>query len=149
MDPPMRHLALAALLLVPLPAAAEVEFRHALDDAPLPLDLRPEQTLTEAVERFRETGENPYGGDAEAIAAGEETYARLCQSCHLADGSGRIGPNLSDDEWQRERTDTEVGRFEIIYGGGAGSMQAFGQRLDQDEILKVMAFIDTLRAADG
>lgn len=144
----MRHLALAALLLAPLPVAAEVEFRHALDDAPLPLDLRPEQTLTEAVERFHETGENPYAGDAEAIAAGEETYGRLCQSCHLADGSGRIGPDLTDDDWQYERTDTDVGRFEIIYGGGAGSMQAFGQRIDQDEILEVMAFIDTLRTGE-
>ena len=141
----MRQLALAALLLAAAPAAAEVAFRHALDDAPLPLDLRPDQALTEAVQAFHETGENPYSGDADAIAAGEDTYAKLCQSCHLPDGTGRIGPNLTDGDWLYERAGTDVGRFEVIYGGAAGSMQAFGQRIDQDEILKVMAYIDTLR----
>ena len=44
------------------------------------------------------------------------------------------------------RTDTEVGRFEIIYGGGAGAMQPFGRNISEDEVLKVMAYIDTLAA---
>jgi hypothetical protein len=35
--------------------------------------------------------------------------------------------------------------FEIIYGGAAGAMQAFGDRMDQDEILRLMAFTETLR----
>jgi cytochrome c-L len=37
--------------------------------------------------------------------------------------------------------------FEIIYAGGAGAMQAFGRRLGQDEILKVMAYVSALAAA--
>jgi cytochrome c-L len=37
--------------------------------------------------------------------------------------------------------------FEVIYGGGSGAMQAFGNRLTQEEILKVMAFVDTLKKA--
>ena len=28
--------------------------------------------------------------------------------------------------------------------GGAGAMLAFGRRLDQDDILKIIAFVDTL-----
>jgi cytochrome c-L len=71
-------------------------------------------------------------------------FKKWCQSCHLADGSGRIGPNLTDDHWRYPRTATDQGKFEIIYAGGAGAMQAFGKRLDQDAILKVMAFLDTL-----
>ena len=186
----------------------EVTFRHALDNTPMTLDYRPEQTITPAVERFHETGDNPYAGEAEAIAEGEDLYAEYCQACHLKDGTGRIGPNLTDDSWKYERADTDVGRlvvqrhqpkeavaanraprrelatprgrttvpiqrstaeggvlcpnltddswkyeradtdvgrFEIIYGGGAGAMQAFGRRMDQDAILKVMAYIDTFR----
>ena len=142
----MRLTALALLLAAAAPAAAEVAFLHPLDDAPLPLDLRPEQALTEAAATFQETGENPYSGDAGAIAAGEASYGRLCQSCHLPDGTGRIGPNLTDADWLYERADTDVGRFEVIYAGAAGSMQAFGQRIDQDEILQIMAYIDTFRA---
>ena len=122
-----------------------IEFRHALTGKPLDMAMRPDQEITEAVRTFHQTGENPYAGDADAIEAGKAVYDKLCAACHLKDGTGRIGPNLTDDTWTRERTDTEIGRFVVIYGGGAGAMQAFGQRIDQDEILKVMAYIDTFR----
>jgi cytochrome c-L len=123
----------------------KVVFRNSLDNELLEFEYRTDQEITEAVEEFYTTGLNPYSGDEEALEAGQKLYKRLCQSCHLADGAGRIGPSLNDDEWERDRTHTDVGRFEIIYGGGAGAMQAFGRRMDQDEILKVMAYIDTFR----
>ena len=146
----------AASLLLPLAATGQdateipkedgkIVFRDALTNEPLEFQYMPDQEITRAVEKFHETGENPYAGDEEAIAAGEQVYKSLCQACHMPDGSGRIGPSLNDDEWVRPRSDTEVGRFEIIYGGGAGAMQAFGRRITQDEILKVLAYIDTFR----
>jgi cytochrome c-L len=141
------RLAFALAFVFALPAAAgEITFLNALDDSPLEFKYRPDQTITPAVEAFKKTGENPYSGDAVAIAAGEKVYKKNCQACHLKDGSGRIGPNLTDEEWKRARTHTDVGRFEIIYGGGPGAMQPLGRRIDQDDILKVMAYIDTFRA---
>ena len=121
-----------------------IVFRHALDNEPLEFTFRPDQAITPAVETFKETGENPYGGNAEAISAGEKVYKKLCVACHLPDGSGRIGPSLIDDQWKYERTGTDIGNFEIIYAGGAGAMQAFGRRIDQDDILKVIAYVETL-----
>jgi cytochrome c-L len=109
---------------------------------------RTDQILTLQVEQFYKTGINPYSGDPDAIEAGGKDYKKLCQSCHLKDGAGRIGPSLNDNKWERTRTHTEVGRFEIIYGGGAGAMQAFGRRVDQNDILQIMAFIDTLRPGE-
>lgn len=126
-------------------ANGKVVFRSALDSAPMDFEYRTDQILTLQVEQFYETGINPYAGDPDAIEAGGTHYKKLCQSCHLADGAGRIGPSLNDNNWERPRTHTEVGRFEIIYGGGAGAMQAFGRRVDQNDILQIMAFIDTLR----
>jgi cytochrome c-L len=41
---------------------------------------------------------------------------------------------------------TDQGKFEIIYAGGAGAMQAFGRRITQDDILHVMAYLDELKA---
>jgi cytochrome c-L len=58
-----------------------------------------------------------------------------------------MGPNLIDDEFHYPRVNTDQGMFEVIYGGAAGAMQAFGQRIDQDEILKITAFVDSLRAS--
>jgi cytochrome c-L len=125
-------------------AEGNIVFLHALDNQPIEFTFRPEQEITPAVEQFHETGENPYSGDPAAVEAGKEIYADLCQACHLADGSGRIGPSLVDGAGARARTGTDIGVFEITYAGGAGAMQAFGQRLDQDEILQVMAYLEVL-----
>ena len=120
------------------------DFRHALDNAPIEFEYRPKQVITPQVEEFYRTLENPYRGDTEAIAAGKKIYAKLCKACHLKSGTGRIGPNLVDDRWKYPRTGTDQGKFEIIYAGGAGAMQAFGRRMDQDDILKVMAYLEVL-----
>ena len=140
--------ALAFVLIVAAtqrtPAQDEVQFLDPLNDEPLEVSR---QDVSAAVAQFHETGENPYAGDEQAIAEGQKLYARWCQACHLPDGTGRIGPSLVDDRWTYERTGTDVGKFEIIYAGGAGAMQAFGQRLSQDEILKLNAFLDSLQAA--
>lgn len=142
----MRRLPLAALLLAATPAAADpVVFLHALDDAPIEFTFRPDQTITPAVEAFHATGENAYAGDPARIEEGRALYRRLCQACHMPDGTGRIGPNLTDAQSNHDRTGTLIGQFEIVYAGGAGAMQAFGKRIDQDEILKILAFVATLR----
>jgi cytochrome c-L len=125
------------------PAQDEVQFLDPLNDEPLEV---PRQDVSAAVAQFHETGENPYAGDEQAIAEGQKLYARWCQACHLPDGTGRIGPSLVDDRWSHERTGSDVGQFEIIFAGGAGAMQAFGQRLRQDEILQLIAFLDSLQA---
>jgi cytochrome c-L len=143
-----RALALGALALVLILAAPptsrtqeELRFRDPLNDEPLDI---PREDVSPAVAEFHRTGENPYAGDEQAIAEGGALYKRWCQPCHLPDGTGRIGPNLVDEQWRYERTGTDVGKFEIVYAGGAGAMQAFGQRLSQDEILRLVAFLDTL-----
>jgi len=134
-------------LLAPGSALAQdgVEFLDALTDEPIEFEYRPEQEITPAIEQFHESGENPYVGNEEAIAAGKEIYAKYCQACHLPDGSGRIGPSLVDEKHKYARTGTQKGMFEIVYAGGAGAMQAFGQRIDQDQILEVLAYVETLR----
>ena len=119
-----------------------LEFRTIIGDKPIEI---PDDKLTEAFERFRETGTNPFAGDEAALAEGKALYARLCQACHLPQGEGRIGPSLRDDQWRHPRMETEAGRFEIIHSGGAGAMQAFHPRMSLDDILKVMAWIDTFR----
>ena len=144
---PIRLTLIAALAAGPALAEAP-EFLNALNNRPIEFTLRPDQEITAQVEEFHATGVNPYAGDADAIAAGQASYRRLCAACHMPDGAGRIGPNLIHGDWKYDRTHTEVGRFEIIYAGGAGSMQAFGQRIDQDEILKIMAFIDSIYIGD-
>ena len=141
-------LGLAFVLIVAAPkgtaAQDEVQFLDPLNNEPLDI---PRQDVSAAVAEFHEAGENPYAGDEHAVAEGRMLYERWCQACHLPDGTGRIGPSLVDDQWKYARTGTDVGQFEIIYAGGAGAMQPFGGRLSQDQILRLIAFLDTLAAA--
>ena len=145
----LRLSALAVVLSLAAPPASpaqeEVQFRDPLNETPLDI---PREDVSSAVADFHATGKNPYAGDEQAIADGAALYKRWCQACHLPEGTGRIGPNLVDQQWKYDRTGTDVGQFEIIYAGGAGAMQAFGQRLSQDEILRLIAFLDTLGAGD-
>jgi cytochrome c-L len=127
------------------PAGAQtVTFRYAIDNSPLDVTPRPGETLTDAVEEFRRTGQNPYNGKPDALAEGKKLYATYCQVCHLPDGSGRMGASLTGDKHVHERIANDVGLFEVIFGGAAGAMQPFGKRMSQDQILKVMAYLRTL-----
>ena len=46
--------------------------------------------------------------DPATIAAGKTLFATNCVACHLPDGGGLIGPNLTDDRWIHGGTPIEV-----------------------------------------
>jgi cytochrome c-L len=128
--------------------ADEIVFKHVLTDAPLDVRPRPNEVETEAVKTFKQTGEDPYRGDEQALAEGKKLYAANCQACHLPDGSGRIGPSLIGDNWVHKRSATDVGMFEIIHGGASGAMQSYARRgMTQDQMLKIIAYVRSLKKA--
>jgi cytochrome c-L len=126
-------------------AANAPQFTSVLDGAPLDIKPLAGEKITDAVKAFYASGENPYNSDPAAIADGNEIYLENCQSCHLPDGSGRIGPSLIGNTHNYDRFATDKGIFEIVYGGATGAMQPFGKRLTQDEVLRVIAYVRTLK----
>ena len=125
-------------------AGGAIFFRHALDDTALDFNSAPEAGLTPLAQQFRNTGQNPYRSSAAAIQDGKDVYQQNCAACHLEDGTGRIGSNLVDDQYTFPRSKTDIGTFEIIYAGGTGAMLPFAGKITVDEMLKVMAFMDSL-----
>lgn len=123
-----------------------IEFRHAFDDSVLDVSPREDETFTDAVRSFHATGRDPYVGQADAIAAGKSLYEDWCQSCHLPSGTGRIGPNLIDREYNYDRVASDAGLFEVIFAGAGGAMQSFRTRMTQDEMLKLVAYLRSLQA---
>ena len=127
-------------------SAQSIAFKHPLDDSPLEIKLLPGEKETDAVKEFHATGRVRYRADPVALAEGKELFERHCQSCHLPDGSGRLGPSLVTDDWKYKRVATDVGMFEVIYAGAAGAMQSFFRRgLTQDETLKIIAYTRALK----
>jgi cytochrome c-L len=141
-----RIAAVAVAVLAVTEAPGEVAFRHALDNSPLEIKPLPNEVETEAVKTVKATGANPYHDQPTALEEGKKLYETHCQRCHLKDGTGAMGPSLVDDVVSRERADTDVGMFEIIYGGAAGAMQSFARRgMTQDEMLKIIAYVRSLK----
>ena len=122
-----------------------VAFQSVIDNTPLALNKMAGEKLTEQVRQFHKTAINPYQGNAAAAAAGKPIYNQWCASCHLANATGRMGSNLVDAQVTYPRVKTDRGVFEVIYGGATGAMQAFGDRISQDDILKIMAYLETLK----
>ena len=136
-----------AALFTLWPAAAssqQVQFRHVFDNSPLDVAPKPDEQFTEAVREFHRTGRNPYSGNPEAIEEGKRLYGQFCQACHMPDGSGGMGATLIGDKHIYPRITTDIGWFEVVFGGASGAMQPFGLRMTQDQILRVMAYVRTL-----
>jgi cytochrome c-L len=127
------------------PSLAAIEFKNALDDSPLDVAPPPGETFTDAVKQFHETGTNAYDGNADAVASGKELYNTNCQVCHGKTGAGGMGLNLVDDKVAYPRVVSDVGMFEVIYGGASGAMRGWKGRMTQDEILKVIAYVRSLK----
>ena len=72
-------------------------------------------------------------GDA---GRGNEVYAQNCAVCHGDDGGGGTGPALAGNE---EYTDPDLVVPQIREGGGG--MPAFEDRLDDQELADVSAFV--------
>ena len=141
-----RNRVLILALFVTNPVQAETVFRNAIDDSVLEVKPRPNEVETEAVKEFKATGKNVYVGQEQALGDGRKLYQTHCQTCHLPDGSGRMGPSLIGNKWVRERAATDVGMFEIIYGGSSGAMQSFARRgMTQDEMLRIIAYVRSLK----
>jgi mono/diheme cytochrome c family protein len=94
-----------------------------------------ETAAPETVEGTVPTEEAPAEGDP---AKGKELYASAgCGGCHVfepAGSSGTVGPSLDDSNVSSEDA------FQQIKNGGGG-MPAFGDRLSDQEIADVAAFV--------
>lgn len=101
------------------------------------------------------------GGGGAAVVATEETLARdsesdvilkqgarifaeRCSGCHLADGSGQVGPNLTDGFQIHGSTRMDI--LGVVTGGVPGTaMVAWGEQLPPSEVNAAAAYAISLR----
>lgn len=84
--------------------------------------------------------ENEYANDAEAIAYGKRRFGQRCAFCHGGGGRGAKGPSLIAGKFKRGACNADI--VENIASGVPGTqMGAFGDKLDFDEIMKILAYM--------
>jgi cytochrome c oxidase cbb3-type subunit 3 len=82
--------------------------------------------------------------DASDLSAGEKIFTTSCVVCHMADGGGGIGPNLTDDHWILGGGIKNV--FNTISEGGRDGkgMVAWKQSFKPAEIAQVASYVISL-----
>ncbi|MDX9758854.1 MAG: cbb3-type cytochrome c oxidase N-terminal domain-containing protein [Bacteroidota bacterium] len=78
--------------------------------------------------------------DGGALADGKKIFETQCASCHAQNGSGGIGPNLTDDHWIHGNAMQDVLRT-IFKGVPAKGMIAWEKTLKPEQIEQVASYI--------
>jgi cytochrome c oxidase cbb3-type subunit 3 len=80
----------------------------------------------------------------EIIAAGKAVYVQNCVACHLADGGGSVGPNLTDEFWIHGGTISSIFKT-IKYGVPEKGMIAWEKTLTAKQTADLSNFILSLK----
>ncbi|MCU0435232.1 MAG: c-type cytochrome [Bacteroidia bacterium] len=77
---------------------------------------------------------------ADSLATGKSIFVEKCKACHKADGSGDVGPNLTDNYWLHGG-DIKSVFTTIKYGVTSKGMQAWQNDLSPSEMQEVASYI--------
>ncbi|MGB1092603.1 MAG: cytochrome c-550 PedF [Oceanobacter sp.] len=135
---------LKGLLAAGLVATTSAVWAHG-DVTPQTVDV---SALEKLGEEWRE--ENPYSGNADAIAIGESAYAQNCARCHGLDAiSGGIAPDLrmlepgiDGDEWYVYRVRNGAVRNGVPY------MPKMADFLSQEALWSIRAWLETKHVSE-
>ncbi|WP_242135335.1 cbb3-type cytochrome c oxidase N-terminal domain-containing protein [Aestuariivivens marinum] len=105
-----------------------------------------------ALEEYKKTAKNLVDvntveqlTDASDLSAGKTIFETNCVACHMADGGGGIGPNLTDKHWIMGGDIKSI--FETVSEGGRSGkgMIAWKQQLKPIEIAQVASYVLTFQ----
>lgn len=89
---------------------------------------------------------DPYTNDAVALQEGRRLFVWYnCYGCHGGHGGGGMGPSLRDQSWIYGSTDADI--FNSIAQGRGKGMPAWGSRIPEDQIWKIVAYIKSLNTS--
>lgn len=83
-------------------------------------------------------------GDAESIAAGKKIFVVTCAPCHLADGGGLVGPNLTDKYWLHGGSIHDIFKS-IKYGWADKGMKSWKNDFSPRQIADLASFVKSLQ----
>lgn len=78
--------------------------------------------------------------DEASLAEGKETWDKICAACHLPDGGGLVGPNMTDDYWIHGNTVQDL--YNIVTNGVIEKgMLPYKDQLSDKKRLEVVSYI--------
>lgn len=80
----------------------------------------------------------------DALADGRDVFTKNCAACHVADGGGNVGPNLTDDYWLHGGGIKDIFKS-IKYGWQDKGMKSWKDDLSPKQIQELASFIKSLK----
>ncbi len=78
--------------------------------------------------------------DPASMTSGKETWVKICSVCHLVDGGGLVGPNMTDNYWIHGNTVEDM--FNLVTEGVIEKgMIPYRDQLSPRQRLEVVSFI--------
>ena len=84
-----------------------------------------------------------YQTSPDILAGGQKIYSTACTPCHLADGGGSVGPNLTDDYWIHGNTIQDIFKT-IKYGYPEKGMKSWQEDYTPAQIAQLASYIKSL-----
>lgn len=82
--------------------------------------------------------------DADGIKTGQRLFETNCIACHLKDGGGSVGPNLTDDYWLHKGSLNDI--YHTIKNGYPDKgMQSWSSTFSPKEISYLASFVKSLK----
>lgn len=88
-----------------------------------------------------------YIDDDKWLAVGQSVFTTHCVSCHGVAGQGKVGFNLTDDNWKNVKHAGDIAKV-VIEGANNKSMPAWQSRLHPNEIVLVSSYVASLRGSN-
>lgn len=82
--------------------------------------------------------------DGAAVASGKDLFVKNCAACHLADGGGSVGPNLTDDYWLHGGSIKDVFKS-IKYGWQDKGMKSWKDDFSPKQMQEIASFVKSLK----
>ena len=81
------------------------------------------------------------------VQEGREVFLKYCVQCHLEDGRGLVGPNLTDGVWVHGCEPMQM--YKVVTDGiAAKGMPAWMNQLGPTRVQAVVAYVMTIRNTD-
>ncbi|MCR9204939.1 MAG: c-type cytochrome [Halobacteriovoraceae bacterium] len=74
------------------------------------------------------------------LAYGKNLFITNCTSCHMKDGSGNAGPNLTDNFWKINPTTSNLIKI-VQEGNEEAGMPGAGESLDSYDVAAIVSYL--------
>lgn len=85
-----------------------------------------------------------YLSDAASLDAGKKIFTTICMACHLADGGGSVGPNLTDRYWIHGGGIKDIFKT-IKYGWPEKGMKSWKDDYSPVQIAQIASYVKSLQ----